>query len=144
MRRTLSSMRSFLVVDSGCRIPLDAVSWTFTTSQGPGGQHANRSNTRAIARLAITDIEGLRPEQQQQLVERHGDELMVSVDETRSQHRNRELALERLRAKVAGARVVTKKRRATKPSRGAKERRIKSKKQRAQVKSSRRRPSYDD
>ncbi len=137
-------MTSYLVVDSGCRIPLAAISWTFTTSQGPGGQHANRSNTRAIARLPIADIEGLRPEQMQTLSDRHGDELMVSVDETRSQHRNRELALERLRAKVAGARVTTRKRRPTKPSRGAKERRLKAKKQRSTIKSSRRRPSYDD
>ncbi len=137
-------MASYLVVDSGCRIPLASVSWTFTTSQGPGGQHANRSNTRAIARLPIEEIEGLRPEQLQALRDRHGDELLVSVDDTRSQHRNRELALERLRAKVAGARVTTRKRRATKPSRGAKERRLKAKKQRSNVKSSRRRPSADD
>ncbi len=137
-------MTSYLVVDSGCRIPLASVNWTFTTSQGPGGQHANRSNTRAIARLAIADIEGLRPEQAQTLLDRHGEDLQVSVDDTRSQHRNRELALERLKAKVAGARVVTRKRRATKPSRGAKERRLKAKKQRSGVKSSRRSPSRDD
>lgn len=137
-------MTSFLVVDSGCRIPLASISWTFTTSQGPGGQHANRTNSRAIARLAIDEIEGLRPDQVEILRDRHGDELMVSVDETRSQHRNRELALDRLRAKVAGARVTVRKRRATKPSRGAKERRLKAKKQRSGVKSSRKRPSSDE
>ncbi len=137
-------MSSFLIVDDGCRIPLDSIEWTFTTSQGPGGQHANRSNTRAIARLPISAIEGLRGDQRAKMIEQYGEELLISVDETRSQHRNREIALDRLKAKVAGARVVVKQRRKSKPSRGAKERRLKAKRQRSAVKSSRRRPSYDD
>ncbi|MEE9416351.1 MAG: alternative ribosome rescue aminoacyl-tRNA hydrolase ArfB [Acidimicrobiales bacterium] len=137
-------MPSYLVVDAGCRIPLDSVEWTFTTSQGPGGQHANRSHTRAIARIAVADIEGLRPTQTSQLLDRHGTDLIVSVDETRSQHRNREIALERLRAKVAGARVELKPRRATKPSRASKRRRVEAKRRRSSLKSSRKRPSHDD
>lgn len=132
------------MVDAGCRIPLEAVEWTFTTSQGPGGQHANRANTRAIARLAVESIEGLRPEQRRQLIDRHGVDLLVSVDETRSQHRNRELALERLRTRVAGARVQVKPRRATKPSRASKRRRVDAKRRRSNLKATRKSPSRDD
>ena len=125
----------------GCRIPGGDVSWRFGPSGGPGGQHANRAHTRVEALLDLTDARGIEDDVRELLVGRLGGTLHVTVDRTRSQDRNRELALEKLEQRLREARVVRRERRPTRPGRGARERRLKAKKQRSARKSERRKDS---
>ena len=127
----------------GVEIPATAVSWRFDTSGGPGGQHANRSNTRVEGTLDLVALE-LPGDVATRLKAACGAELRVVVDETRSQTRNRELALDRIEERLAAALVVKPGRRKTRPSRSAKRRRLDSKRRRGDLKRSRRRPSADD
>ena len=127
-----------LRVSSSCQIPLDELTWRFTGSGGPGGQHANTSNTRAEAVFDVATSPSLGPRQRARLLERLGPVVRVAASDTRSQGRNRDLALERLRAKLADALKVEKPRRATRPSKGAKERRLSDKKRQSERKRQRR------
>jgi ribosome-associated protein len=133
-----------LVINAACSIALSEIEWRFSTSGGPGGQHANRSHTRAEAIFAITGSPSLTDDQRRRLVQRFGAELTVSVDDTRSQTRNRAIALDRLREKIAGALVVSRPRRKTKPSKAATQRRLDAKRQRGETKRRRSGPSADD
>jgi len=126
--------RSVLRVTPTCVIALDELVWRFSASGGPGGQHVNTSNTRAEVRFDIAGSASLGPRQRARLVERLGPEVRVVASDERSQLRNRELALERLRSRLAEALRVETPRRATKPTKGAKERRLEEKRQRAQTK----------
>ena len=130
--------RDDVVVNGRLVIPAAELTWRFSPSGGPGGQHANTSNTRAEVVFDISSSAVLSGGQRSRLIERFGSQLAVSVDDTRSQTRNRQIAMERLAARLADALQPTKKRRATKPGRGAKERRLKSKRQRSQLKAGRR------
>ena len=133
-----------LRVTASCRIPLDELTWRFSGSGGPGGQHANTSNTRAEV---VFDVEGsptLGPRQRARLVEKLGPVVRVVASDTRSQGRNRDLALERLRSKLADALKVEKARRATRPSRSAKERRLSEKRHRGEIKRQRRERPTDE
>ena len=127
-----------LRVSSSCQIPLDELTWRFTGSGGPGGQHANTSNTRAEVVFDVAGSPSLGPRQRARLVERLGAVVRVAASDTRSQGRNRDLALERLRTKLADALKVEKPRRATRPSKGAKERRLSDKKRQSERKRQRR------
>lgn len=125
-------------------IPGTELEWRFSTSGGPGGQHANRSNTRAdlIFDLAAT---GAFPEPvHRRLLERLGpDPLTVSVAESRSQFRNRMLARARLAELLTAASKEPKRRRPTKPSKAARRRRLTDKRARSEKKSLRRKPDPD-
>ncbi|MGI9603130.1 MAG: alternative ribosome rescue aminoacyl-tRNA hydrolase ArfB [Acidimicrobiales bacterium] len=134
------------VIDGGpgCRIPTREVQWRFTTSGGPGGQHANRSHTAVELTIDLASASGIDSSVRQRLRERHGPVLRVYVDDTRSQHRNRQIALDRAAEVLRQAQVRPKKRRATKPSRGASKRRVEAKRRRSQTKRDRRRPGPDD
>ena len=127
-----------LRVSPSCQIPLDELTWRFTGSGGPGGQHANTSNTRAEVVFDVAESPSLGPRQRARLLERLGPVVRVAASDTRSQGRNRDLALERLCSKLADALKVEKPRRATRPSKGAKERRLSDKKRRSEVKRQRR------
>ena len=132
-----------LVVSRGCRIPLDELEWRFSSSGGPGGQHANTSNTRVEVRFDVAGSPSLGPRQRARLLERLGPVARaVAVDE-RSQARNRQIALERLRARLAEGLRVERPRRPTKPSRGARQARLEAKRQRSQTKRLRARPAPD-
>ena len=126
-----------LRVNRSCTIPLDELEWRFTASGGPGGQHANRSNTRVEVLFDVANSPSLGPRQRQRLLERIGPVARVVASDERSQLRNRDLALDRLRSRLAEALHIERPRVATKPSRGAKERRLQEKRQRAQTKRSR-------
>lgn len=78
------------------------------------------------------------------VVEKLGAAIRVTVDDERSQYRNRQLAVERIRERVANATHVERKRRATRPTRGSQKRRVEGKKRRGDTKRLRRRPSSDD
>jgi ribosome-associated protein len=128
-----------------CVIRMDELEWRFSASGGPGGQHVNTANTRAEVRFDVAASPSLGPRQRARLLERLGPEVRVVASDERSQLRNRELALERLRARLAeGLRVETP-RRPTKPSKAAKERRLEAKRHRSDTKRRRQgRPGPDD
>lgn len=132
-----------LDIGDGCTIPVDELEVRADPSGGPGGQHANRSNTRVTVSFDVTTSPSLSDPQRRRLLAKLGPTVVVSVDETRSQARNRELAYERLRARLAAALVRPKSRRPTKPSRAAKERRLEEKRRQSHRKSERR-SGFDD
>jgi ribosome-associated protein len=119
-------------------IPLSELQFRFSPSGGPGGQHANKVSTRVELRFDVAGSPTLGPRQRARLLERLGPEIRIAVDDERSQLRNRQLAVERFRARVAGALHVEKPRRPTRPSRGAKERRLEEKRQLSERKRNRR------
>ena len=130
-------------VGRGVAIPLAEIELRASRSSGPGGQHANVTASRIEA---VFDVEGspsLSEEQRRRVMARVGPRLTAVAQDSRSQARNRELALERLRGRLAAALVVPRSRRATKPSRGARDRRLQSKRRRGEVKRARRRPEAE-
>jgi ribosome-associated protein len=133
-----------LRVSRSCVIPLDELEWRFTASGGPGGQHANTSNTRAEVRFDVTGSPSLGPRQRARLLDRLGPVVRATASERRSQHQNRELALERLRSRIAAALKVERPRVATRPSRGSIESRLDDKRRQSQRKRNRRRPTRSD
>jgi ribosome-associated protein len=128
-----------------CVLRMDELDWRFSASGGPGGQHVNTANTRAEVRFDIGASPSLGPRQRARLLERLGPEVRVVASDERSQLRNRELALERLRSRLADALRVEKPRRPTKPTKGAKERRLEDKRHRSETKRRRQgRPGSDE
>ncbi|HUG00265.1 MAG TPA: alternative ribosome rescue aminoacyl-tRNA hydrolase ArfB [Longimicrobiales bacterium] len=134
----------------GARVSPSELSFRATRSGGPGGQHVNTSATRVELTWDIASSPSLEDEVRARLLDRlasrlHGDGVLrVVASRSRSQHRNREAALDRLRALVAEALEERKKRRRTRPSKAAAERRIAAKKRRAERKRQRRPPVTDD
>jgi ribosome-associated protein len=133
-----------LVVTSSVRVPRTELAVSFSASGGPGGQHANRSNTRVELRFDVEQSSAFGPGQRARVVERLGAEVRIVCDDERSQLRNRAIAEERLAARLQSALHVERPRRATKPTRGSKERRINAKQRRGHLKQQRRRPTSDD
>ncbi|MCC5950515.1 MAG: aminoacyl-tRNA hydrolase [Acidimicrobiia bacterium] len=125
-------------------IAASELQWRFGPSGGPGGQHANTSNTRAEVRFDVTRSPSLRPEQRRRLLDKLGPEVRASASDERSQVRNRAVATQRLVSTLAAALHQPRPRRATRPSRGAVERRLSAKRQRSQRKADRRRPTGED
>ncbi len=139
-----------LKVTRGLEIPDDELRLTFSTSSGPGGQHANKAATRVAVTWNIDRSAVLGPRQRARIQERlarridqRGD-LTVASERFRSQLRNREDALARLAELIRGALRVEKTRRPTKPSQGATEKRLESKRRRGEIKRARRLPRHLD
>ena len=124
-------------------LPLSELQFRFTPSGGPGGQHANKVSTRVEVRFDVSGSPSLGPRQRARLLDRLGPEVRVTADDERSQLRNRQVAVDRLRVRLADALHVDKPRRPTRPSRGAKERRLALKRQTSERKRNRR-PDVDD
>jgi ribosome-associated protein len=133
-----------LRVTPTCVIGLDELEWRTTGSGGPGGQHANTSDTRVEVRFPVATSPSLGPRQRARLLEKLGPVARATASDSRSQARNRDLALERLRARLAHALHVEKPRRATRPSRSARQARLDSKRRQARRKQDRRRPGHED
>ena len=127
-----------LVVAADLTIPAEELDWRFSSSGGPGGQHANTSNTKVMLTWSPRDSAAPTDAQRDRLVARLGPVVRVVVDDERSQLRNRDLALERLRERLSGALVVRKRRRATAPTRGSVQRRLEDKHRRSELKATRR------
>ena len=125
-------------------IPFHELEERFTTSGGPGGQHANKAATRAEVRFDVVASQVLGERQRARLLERLGEVVRVVADDERSQARNRALAQERMAGRLAAALYVEPPRRPTKQSRGSKERRLQQKKQRSETKANRRPPRLGD
>lgn len=115
-------------------IPMAELSFRFTTSSGPGGQHANRSATRAVLLFDVAHSPSLTEPVRARLLEKLATRLdkegilQIQVQDSRSQTQNRQLALERFQDLLVKALKKRKKRRKTKPSRAAQEARLAEKK----------------
>ena len=125
-------------------VPENEIRFRFMASGGPGGQHANRSNTKVEAVFRIDESATMPESLRERVIDRLGPSIRVTVDDERSQLRNREIAVDRLRARVREAGRVTRTRRSTRPSRASQRRRVEQKRRRGDVKRQRRRPSADD
>ena len=134
---------SHLVVSRSCRIPLDELEWRFSASGGPGGQHANTSNTKAEVRFEVATSPSLGPRQRARLLERLGPMVRVVASDERSQARNRDLALERLAARLAEGLHIEPVRVPTRPRKSASVNRLADKRRRSETKRLRGRPGDD-
>jgi ribosome-associated protein len=121
-------------------LPLSEVELQVSRSSGPGGQHAQKSETRVVAVFDVEASAALTETQKRRVIARAGPVLRAVAQDERSQTRNRELALERLVATLRDALRVERKRVPTKPTRAARERRLEQKRRRRQVKRLRRPP----
>jgi ribosome-associated protein len=123
-----------LDVRPGLAIPLDEIEVRATRSSGPGGQHANVTASRIEASFDVRASSALSEEQKRRVMARCGPVVRAVAQDTRSQRRNRELALERLAARLARALAVPRQRKPTRPTRSAKERRLQQKRRRGETK----------
>jgi ribosome-associated protein len=134
-------MPEMLQTRAGVAIPMDEVELRASRSSGPGGQHANVTASRVEAAFDVAASQALTPEQRARISARLGPRVTAAAQDTRSQHRNRELALERLAERLSHALEVQRPRKRTRPTRASKKRRVEGKKRRGEVKRARRRPS---
>lgn len=123
-----------LVVTNRLSVPLDELSWRFARSGGPGGQHANTASTRAEVRFDVARSPSLGEAQRARLLARLGPEVRVAAEDDRSQARNRQLALDRLRRRLADALRVDPPRRPTRPTAASRRRRLDAKRRQAERK----------
>jgi ribosome-associated protein len=133
-----------LRIDERLAIPLAEIELRASRSSGPGGQHANVTASRVEAVFDIAASRSLDEARRARLLERIGPVVTAVAQDARGQSRNRELALSRLAAKIATALRVQRRRRPTKPSRGARQRRLDEKRRAGERKRNRRRPSGED
>ena len=121
-------------------IPLEEVELRYSRSSGPGGQHAQKTETRVEAVFDVARSATLSEAQKKRLTARAGPVVRAVAQDERSQSRNRELALDRLGQAIRAGVRVPRKRRPTKPTAASRERRLEGKKRRASVKRMRQRP----
>jgi ribosome-associated protein len=121
-------------------LPLAEVELQVSRSSGPGGQHAQKSETRVVAVFDVESSNALTPTQKRRVISRAGPVLRAVAQDERSRSRNRELALERLVAALQDALRVERKRVPTKPTAAARKRRLELKKRRSETKRLRQRP----
>lgn len=121
-------------------LPLSEVELQVSRSSGPGGQHAQKSETRVVAVFDVESSSALTEAQKRRVVARAGPVLRAVAQDERSRTRNRELALERLVTALREALKVERKRVPTRPSATARKRRLEDKRRRGEVKRLRRPP----
>ena len=119
-------------------IPRSEIELRFSRSSGPGGQHAQKTETRAEAVFDVEGSVGLTPAQKRRVSAKAGSVLRAVAQDERSQWRNRELAIERVVEQLRAALKVERRRKPTKPSAAARERRLEQKRRRSQTKRLRR------
>jgi ribosome-associated protein len=124
-------------------IPLDELELRYSRSSGPGGQHAQKTETRVEAAFDVLASRTLSEPQRRRLLSRIGPVVRAVSQDERSQLRNRELALERLAAAIRAGLHVPRKRRATTPTPASRERRLAEKRRRAEAKRRRRPPPVE-
>ena len=122
-------------------IPLEEIDLRYSRSSGPGGQHAQKTETRVEASFDVDASGTLTEAQKRRLRRKAGPVVRAVAQDERSRYRNRELALERLAAGIRAGLRVERKRRPTKPTAASKERRLEGKKRRAQTKRLRQPPA---
>jgi ribosome-associated protein len=132
-----------LPISEDLEVPLEEIELRVSRSSGPGGQHANVTASRVEAIFDVHASQALSADQKARIGSRLGARVTAVAQDTRSQHRNRELALERLARRLAGALKVARPRTKTRPTRASQQRRIESKRRRGETKRARRRPELD-
>jgi ribosome-associated protein len=137
----LAMERESIRVTRSVLLPLSEVELRVSRSSGPGGQHAQKSSTRVDAVFDVEASGALSATQKRRVVARAGPVLRAVAQDERSQLRNRELALERLVAKLRAALAVPRRRVATRPTAAARKRRLTEKRQRSRTKQLRRPPA---
>jgi len=138
------SVQDPLPVRPGLAIPIAEVELRTSRSSGPGGQHANVTASRVEAVFDVGASETLSEEQKARIAARLGPRVTSTAQDTRSQARNRELALERLAERLAHALEVRRPRTATRPTASSRRRRVEGKRHRGELKRARRyRPGED-
>jgi ribosome-associated protein len=135
-------MADELHVRPGVAVPLAEIELRTSRSSGPGGQHANVTASRVEAVFDVTASTALSDAQKARITARLGPRVTAAAQDTRSQLRNRELALERLSERLAHALEVRRPRTATRPTKSSKRRRVDAKKRRGDIKRDRRKPDY--
>lgn len=125
-------------------LPLSEVTLRASRSSGPGGQHANVTASRIEAVFDVEASATLAPWQKARIRGRLGPRVTAVAQDARSQALNRELALERLRERLAAALAVPRARTATRPTRASRRRHAQDKQQRSARKQTRQRPRHDD
>jgi ribosome-associated protein len=137
-------MEDPMPVGRNTAIPLREVVVRASRSSGPGGQHANVTASRIEAVFDVAASSALNDEQKRRVIARVGPRVVAVAQDARSQARNRELALQRLRRRLTAALAVARPRRATRPTHSSVTRRLDSKRLRAERKRGRRPPGPDD
>jgi len=127
-------------VTRSVRLPRSEIDYRFSRSSGPGGQHAQKSDTRVEATFDVEASSALSEAQKRRVVAKAGPVLRAVAQDERSQWRNRERATERLVGSLRQALKVERRRRPTKPTKASKERRLDAKRRRGDVKRLRRPP----
>ena len=130
----------FIRVTRSVSIPRSEIDLRFSRSSGPGGQHAQKSDTRVEALFDVERSTALSEAQKRRVVARAGPMVRAIAQDERSQWRNRELATERLVEELRQALRVPRKRRPTRPTKASKEKRLERKRRRSNVKRLRRPP----
>lgn len=139
-----------MVVARGIEVSRDEVGVEYSRSSGPGGQHVNKTETRVTLRFNLRDTQAIPPADKERMLEKlasqvtKAGELLVSAETYRDRTRNVETAFERLEALLARAYFKPKARKKTKPSRGAKERRLDEKRRTSTRKTTRKSPGRDE
>jgi ribosome-associated protein len=135
--------RESIRVTRSVLLPLSEIEMRFSRSSGPGGQHAQKSSTRVEASFDVEASSALTDTQKRRVIARAGPVLRAVAQDERSQLRNRELAVERLVGKLREALAVPRRRKPTKPTAAARQRRLEEKRRRARTKSLRRPPGRE-
>jgi ribosome-associated protein len=133
-----------LRVNERLSLPLAEIELRTSRSSGPGGQHANVTASRVEAVFDVEASSSLDERQRARLRERLGPIVTAVAQDARGQARNRELALERLAAKLAAGLRVQRKRRPTQPTKASRRRRLEQKRRTSERKRTRRPPSFDE
>jgi ribosome-associated protein len=134
---------NFLEIRPGVAVPMSEIELRTSRSSGPGGQHANVTASRVEAVFDVHASEALSDAQKARIASRLSPRVTAAAQDTRSQMRNRDLALERLAQRLAHALEVRRPRTATRPTTASKRRRLDAKKRRGDIKRGRRRPADD-
>jgi len=129
-------------IGRGMKVPLREITLRTSRSSGPGGQHANVTASRVEASFDVAASQSLSDGQKRRIMARCGPLVRAVAQDTRSQARNRELALERLGERLSAALSVQRRRRRTEPPPAARRRRLDEKRRRGELKRERRRPDW--
>jgi ribosome-associated protein len=127
-------------VGRGVKVPLSEVTIRTSRSSGPGGQHANVTSSRVEAVFDVAASSALSADQKRRVIARCGPRVRAVAQDARSQTRNREVALERLRRRLSAALITPRRRVATRPTQSSVRRRLDQKRRQAQRKRERRPP----
>jgi len=134
----------YLRISPTCRIDRSELQWRTSRSGGPGGQHANTSDTKVEVELNVVTSSSLGPRQRARLIAKLGSVVKASAADSRSQAQNRATAAARLGQRIGRALQVDPPRRPSRPSRAAKRARLDTKRKHGNKKIQRRRPQSTD